>query len=235
MSGLPRTLAEIITKAIRNHLAEVHTALPGKVVRYDSAKQLADVQLQVKAAVWDEDNERTYEEIPILQEVPVCFMRGGGYFCSLPLQEGDFVLVIFSESSLQEWRATGQVSEPEGDARRHSIGWPVCYPACYPDNNPLAAGDDAARQNGLVIGRDGSSEQIRFANGVLELGVGTLQKVALEQKIDAWMQEIKNKFNSHTHPVPGVTPGPGSTTSSPTAASISDQGLTGSSLVKAKL
>jgi len=230
MSGLSRSQIEIITKIVRAHLAEVHTALPGKVVRYDSAKQLADVQLQVKMSVWDDDQKRVYEEIPILPEVPVGFMRGGGYFCSLPLAVGDFVLVIFSESSMQEWRSTGQLSEPAGDARRHSVGWPFCIPCGYPDTSPLASGDNPARQAGLVFGKDGSTEQIRFANGVIEIGVGTLQKVALETKVDTWMQEIKSKFNAHTHVETGVSTNP------PGALDqISDKGLTGSSLAKAKV
>src|SRR5574338_81086 len=228
MSGLPRSAIETITKIVRAHLAEVHTALFGKVVKFDSATQLADIELQVKTAVFDDDQERVFEEIPILPGVPVGFMRGGGYFASLPLAPGDFVLVIFCEASLQEWRTTGETSEPAGDARRLSTGWPVCIPCCYPDTKPLPQGDKTAREAGLVFGKEGSSEQIRFANGVLELGVGTLQKIALETKVDDWMQEIKSKFNAHTHTETG-------TTTSPPGATISDKGLTGSSLVKAKV
>jgi hypothetical protein len=176
-------------------------------VAYRSDTQRADVKLDLDMSVWDDDGGREYEEVPILADIPVVFPRGGGYVVTFPLAVDDQVQVFFSEASLGEWRTTGQHSQPS-DARRHSVGWPWCVPGLYPDTKPLAAGDQTAREAGMVIGRDGQTEQVRVKTGVIEIGVGTLQAVALEQKIKAWLDDIRSTFNSHTHYVAGVEDAP---------------------------
>ena len=169
MSELPRSLPEVLRKTTRGALNEVHTALPGKVTAYDATNNVADVELQVSLAVFDDDDGRTYEDPPILPKVPVVWPRAGGYVVTLPLAAGDGVLVLFSEASLAEWRMSGQKSKPT-DARRHSLGYPVCIPGLFPDVSALAAGDVATRQAGVLIGKDGGAEQITIAPGVIAAG-----------------------------------------------------------------
>lgn len=203
--GLPRTLGEVVEKRIRSMLSNVHTTMAGKVVTFYPATSTqgatADVELGAQHQVFDDDGARTYEDYPVLQAVPVGALRAGGFVVWLPIAVGDYVLVLFNESSIDEWRSSGQKGAPT-DSRRHSIGWPICIPMIAPDSAPLAAGDIAARAAGMVIGKDGSSEQIRIASGSIQMGATATDFVALASKVDALFAVIAG--------VVPVSPGGGS-------------------------
>lgn len=169
IAGLNRTLAEVIRKAISGELQDVHIALPGQVVRWDATKNLADVQVMVKHPLWDDDNNRTYEDLGVLLGVPVIFPRGGGYVMTWPLVAGDSGQLVFHSTPIGEWRTSGQSSSP-ADASRHSIGWPTFTPGLFPDTNPPNAGDATERAAGIVIGRDGQPEQILIQPGLISAG-----------------------------------------------------------------
>jgi hypothetical protein len=199
--GIPRTLGETIDKRVRSFLSNVHTSMPGKVVTFYPATAttgpMADVELAVKHQVFDDDGNRTYEDYQTLQAVPVGCLRAGGYVIWLPVVAGDTVNVLFSESSIDEWRSSGQTSKP-WDARRHSIGWPICVPIIAPDVMPLAVGDAAARLAGMVVGRDGQDEQIRIGPGTIQIGATATDFVALSSKVDALFTALGNVFSSWT-------------------------------------
>jgi hypothetical protein len=139
--------------------------------------------------------------------------------------------VSFGEASLGEWRTTGQHSQPS-DARRHSVGWPWCVPGLYPDTKPLAAGDQTARDAGLVIGKDGSNEQIRFAAGEIKAGANATDFVALATLVANELTAIKNWANNHTHS--GVTAGAGTSGAPSPATQLSNPGSVAATLFKAK-
>lgn len=204
MAGLPRTLPEVLRKAIAGKLQDVHVALPGQVVRWDAEANLADVQVMVEHPVYDDDGEREYEDIGVLIGVPVAWPRAGGHLLTLPMAAGDSGLLVFCSTPIGEWRETGQRSQPE-DARRHSIGWPIFYPGAFPDVSPPAAGDVAARQAGLVLGKDGDVNQLRITgstattNAYVDVGKGATDFVALASLVLARLEAIKTTFDAHTH------------------------------------
>lgn len=198
MSGDPTSLADAVTGAIDATLGKIHTSMPGKVVSYNSLAQTADVQPMCKRQLFNADGEKVYESLPLLPAVPVCFPRGGGYVVTFPLQAGDTVVLVFSEAGLAEFLATGSEAEP-WDTRRHHISNAVAIPSISPDTAPLASGDNSARAAGIVIGKDGANEQIRFATGSIKLGADATDFVALAGLVNTNLTNIRNAFNSHTH------------------------------------
>ncbi len=138
------TLAQVITDAMEQRLTEVHTAMPGSIVSYDSAKQLAVVQPSIMRKY------KTGEIIsfPVIYNVPVAFPRSGKAFLSLPLKAGDSVLLIFSERSLDIWLSGGGTVDPQ-DVRKHHISDAIAYPGIYPANNPFVG-----HATNLLLGND---------------------------------------------------------------------------------
>ena len=147
------TLAEALAEIFDSWMVDMHTALPGRVESYDPAAQTADVLPMVRRAREREDGSVATEDLPVLPSVPVAFPRGGGYFLSLPIQKGDFVMLVFQEASIDQFRKKGELTHP-GDLRRHSLSAPVAYPGLYPTNGKLA---DAHASN-VVLGKDGGSQ-----------------------------------------------------------------------------
>lgn len=171
MAGLPRTLPELVKKAINGALQDVHVALPGQVSAWNAATNLADVQVMVQHPVWDDDNGRTYEDLGTLVGVPVMWPRAGGYVLTMPLSAGDTGLLVFTSTPIGEWRTSNQSSQP-ADASRHSIGWPVFVPGLFADTAPPSPIDVAARTAGVVFGQDGGAGQILVQGSIVKVGAG---------------------------------------------------------------
>lgn len=226
MSGDPTSLADVFTGAIDATLGKIHTSMPGKVVSYNSLAQTVDVQPMCKRQLFTADGEKVYESLPLLPGVPVCFPRGGGYVVTFPLQAGDTVVLVFSEAGLAEFLETGSEAEP-WDTRRHHISNAVAIPSISPDTAPLASGDNSARTAGIVIGKDGANEQIRFASGSIKLGANATDFVALASLVNTNLTNMRDFFNLHTHPAPGGA------TSAPTANMPAPSSVA-AALVKAK-
>ncbi len=163
------TLEELLELVLDQRQRELHTAMPGRVESYDADTQTCDVLPQLK--IQRPDGEGGYKtcDLPVLPHVPVCFPRGGGFFLSFPLQKGDFVLVVFSERAIGNWRQKGEASNP-GDLRMHSLAGAVAIPGVFPNSGAL---DDADGTN-LVLGKDGTAgAQIKITASGVEACGGT--------------------------------------------------------------
>jgi hypothetical protein len=168
VAGQDRTLAETFKVWGDALLEEIHKACPAKVTAYDPLTNTIVAKPVVKRPVATTDGV-DYEDLPEIPFVTVQWPRAGGYVLTCPITPGDTVLLVFTDFSLAEWRATGEVSEP-ADVRRHSAGWPVAIPGVYADIAPLDPLDIVARTTGMIIGRDGQPEQIRIQPGLIQIG-----------------------------------------------------------------
>lgn len=192
MAGRPASLSEVIRAGHDAFASELHTALPGEVIAYDPLTNTVFVRPMVKHALYRDDGERIFEQYPDIPFVPIIWPRGNGNLMVAGLAPGDTVLLVFAESSLAEWRTTGQLSEPE-DARRHSLGWPVAIPGACPDTKPLSPLDAAELAAGaMLVGQDGGEgvAQMIFGGTVPGVRFGKLavMPVALAPPLVAFAQ-----------------------------------------------
>lgn len=197
MAGIPRTLPELVKKAIAGAMQDVHVALPGTVQRWDATANLADVQVAVKHPLFDDDNGRTFEDMGVLLGVPVMWPRAGGFILTMPLTAGDSGLLIFNSTAIGEWRSSGQTSSPT-DASRHSVGWPVFVPGLFPDLSPPAVGDLTPRGAGVVLGKDGANAQLRIDGTHVDVGAGATDFVALASLVKALFDQLHSDFSGWT-------------------------------------
>jgi hypothetical protein len=188
---LEPTHAEIIQEALRSKLADVHTAIPGRVVSYDKTKQVADVEIVVKRPLETADGTIVQEDLPVIPNVPIVWSGGGGISLTFPLAEGDHVLLVFCEASIAMWRETGEVGEV-GDLRRHSLGHAVAIPMVRPVSEAISS-NGVSDSNAVLYG------------GVLQVGGPTAGFVALASLVDTAINSIIHAFNTHVH---GSSSGP---------------------------
>ncbi len=135
--ALSPTFAEVLRKVLASDRLDLHTAIPGKVVSYDSATQTADVQPVAKTTVPTGEGAVEFEEPPIIPNVPVGWIRGGGASLQLALAPGDHVLLVFSEADIGTWRSSGQVPSQPADLARHDWSYPYALPCAAPSANTL--------------------------------------------------------------------------------------------------
>lgn len=174
-------LTEVLEAVLEARLADVHTAIPGKIKSYDAATQTAEVVVQIRAQTPKEDGSLASEEAPVIPNVPVQWPRGGGYALHFPLAAGDFVLLVFSEAAMGHWRETGQLADP-GDLRRHSLAYPFAIPGVAPNAGPLG---DAPADQGVINVPDGKA---------LRVGGPDADFVALKGKVESELDKIAQAF-----------------------------------------
>ena len=136
-------LVEIITAAIESRLLDVHTCLPGKVISFDSATGKADIELQLTRFLERDDGSFVSEELPVLPDIPVKELRGTApngtdFFVHMPIGEGTFGLVHFTEYDPDNWLSSGRLSKPAG-VDRHTLGSGFFVPGFY-DNSRFISG-----------------------------------------------------------------------------------------------
>jgi len=189
------TEAELFRIALDSRLMDLHTAMPGRVEKYDASKQVVDVLPQLKRAVSDGEGDYVIEDLPVIPNVPVCFPRAGGFFVSFPIQKGDMVLIVFAERAIGAWKKKGEACDP-GDRRMHPLAGAMAIPGVYPSGSELGDADGS----NMVMGKDGTAAaQVVITPSMVKLGGGD-QFVALANKVNQELTNIQSTFNAF---VPG--------------------------------
>ena len=209
----PRTpeLEDVLRLALENFQSSLHVALPGRIESYDASSQTASVKPLVKNTFIDDEGVDVVETLPVINRVPIQFMRGGGFFMSFPVVKGDHVLLVFNERSIDKFQTGDGGDTDPVDIRMHNLSDAVAIPGFYPDSKALA---DAHVSN-AVLGKDGGT-QIHVADGKIELGAeGSSDKASLDSKIQIELTRIAGELTALTtfiaaHVHTGVTTGPGS-------------------------
>jgi hypothetical protein len=94
----------------------LRVALPGVIVSFDADAQTATVQPLIDQVMAD----GTTRALPVLQDVPVSFPRGGGFVLTFPVSEGDECQLVFNDRCIDGWWASGNPSPPL-DYRIHDL------------------------------------------------------------------------------------------------------------------
>lgn len=186
------SLAQLLKLAIDNRLLDVHTALIGRIEKYDASSQLADIQPVLRRAIKTHEGINQ-EDLPLLVDVPVIFPRAGSFFLSLPIQLGDYVQVIFNETSIDEFFTASTPTTKS--AGRFTLQGAVAMPGIFPH----AASLQSAHKNNLVAGKD-DGVQIHIDGEKIRLGSDKADEaLAVASKVKEELDRIKSAFNGHTH------------------------------------
>lgn len=132
------TRESVLRAAIAAALEDLHVCLPGKIVEYDSAKQMATVQPLLKRGYLDETEARKVERRPAITGVPVVFPGTGAFSITWKISAGDKVALFFSMNSLDLWLQRGDEVDP-GDDRMHSMSDAIAVVGLRDFAHPIAS------------------------------------------------------------------------------------------------
>lgn len=96
----------------------LRVAMPGVIQSWDATAQTATIRVAISERLRVTKlmqngqgqyavSQNTTQSIPILQDVPICLPRGGGYSVTLPIQPGDECLLIFGDQEIDVWWQAG--------------------------------------------------------------------------------------------------------------------------------
>lgn len=111
------SMASLIKDGFLEMLKGVHTMLPGVIESFNATTQRAKVQLGTGIKLAD---GREIKHPPLLN-VPVQFLRYGGFSLTMPVAAGDEVAVFFSERAIDTFLRTGEAGKVPDTGRFFSL------------------------------------------------------------------------------------------------------------------
>lgn len=177
----------------------INAIKPGVVQSFDAARKTVVVKILFKRVL----PTGTVSEYPVLVDVPVFTLQGGGGHLQFPIAAGDQGLLLFSDRNIDAWFSTGSAAPPN-DARAHDLS--DAFFLC--GVNSLASSMPAYDANvNLAIP---SGKKLVITGGAEIDALGT-QMLALKADVDnllTFVNTLITTFNAHVHT--GVTSGSGS-------------------------
>lgn len=178
LPGESVTLSSLFGMAQDRQERQMETAFPAKVVSFDSAEQSVDVE-PAFTQVFRENENRKSVPYPTLMGVPVIYQRAGGFSLYMPVEKGDWVLVVCCKYSLDKWWQSKEANQDPGDMGRFSLNGAVAIPGLFPDTPaPNGPGNNST----AVLEVPGGKE--------LWLGNGASSFIALANKVNAELSAI---------------------------------------------
>jgi hypothetical protein len=112
---LPPTLRDLLDKFKGEIFRSINCMVVGKINSFNQAMATATINVMLKKTAPAE-----IQSYPLLVDVPVFTLQGGGASLQMPINTGDTCLVFFADSNIDNWFATGSINNPL-DARAHDI------------------------------------------------------------------------------------------------------------------
>lgn len=113
-------LLTTIRDAINAALAGLWVSIPCIVESYDEEAVTITAQPTIQLQVGQPDGSIMLVDIPLLQDVPVMFPRGGGCTMTFPVKAGDECLVVFASRCIDGWWQSGGI-QPPMENRKHDL------------------------------------------------------------------------------------------------------------------
>ena len=107
-------LTQVLNSGLLGFEAQIHTALPAKVLKFNAGDNTVQVELMINELKRDGASV----VLPPLDDVPVQFFRGGDFVITTPIKAGDHGLCVFAERCIDGWFASASKNEPL-DFRMH--------------------------------------------------------------------------------------------------------------------
>jgi hypothetical protein len=184
-------LPGLIRLALDDFSRKIHTGIPGAITSYTASSKSASVQPTVMKRIWNNGVMKGVP-LPVINSVPVQFPGTARAQISFDLKAGDTGMIMFSESALDAWLASGGGStqvDPQDDRR-------LDYNDAYfiPGVSPIASPGIPGVASGLLLQYVGSSKtaQVLINNdGTIQLN-GNSKHFTLYEPLLSDLQTLVN-------------------------------------------
>ena len=174
-----KTLSQMLSEVVNSIRVSLNCVKIGQIVEFNKTNQTAKVQV---LHIQDENyNTRMEEELeyPLLGDVPVVVMGGGGTYISHPIKAGDQCLLLFCDYMIDNWWVTGE-AKPSIVPRKHDLSDAIAIVGLNAIPNAIQNYSDYLRlhyneNSSIVIG-----EQIDVNNETINLNGNTTNSGTLD-------------------------------------------------------
>lgn len=165
----------VVQGHIANALEQLRVAQPGLVESYDDKSGRAEVVPLLKRPFFGPGGTVIWQALGKLSSVPVVMPIAGGRRVKLPVQQGDVVLLIFCDFSLDGWKAGEGATDPQGVVTpptlgAHQVADAIAIPGLFDPLGDAPAPVIEIKSDGTVILAQGTANVAREGDAV---GVAT--------------------------------------------------------------
>lgn len=153
------TLADLLIDVSENIFDRINCVKVGKIQSIDFTTNSCSVQINFKKQISDTQ----IRSFPLLLEVPILLLQGGGSWIEFPITSGDNCLVLFNDRDISTMWTTGQIALPP-TTRKHDLSDGFALVGFNTKQNPLSL-------LGTCLRLFGGSKKIEFQNNSLAFSV----------------------------------------------------------------
>lgn len=113
-------LTEALLAALSGFQAGLWTAMPAIIQSFDATKMTVTAKPAIQAQMRAPDGRVSWKPLPLLVDVPVQFVGGGGATFTFPIKAGDEATIIFTSRCLDAWWQSGGV-QVQSELRMHDL------------------------------------------------------------------------------------------------------------------
>ncbi len=187
----------------------------GKIEKI-SDNQTCEVALQIRRRVPDPVKGEKVIDMPLLVDCPYVVLSGGKSYIDMPIQVGDYCLVLFNDRNIDLWWKEETVGEPLNN-RKHSLSDGIALVGISPETQARTMDGDKVR----IIGKSGDGGDLKAAARLDDEVKSTMQD---DNKMWSWVSSVNAALQTlATTPISTTvaTPaGPGTGLAPPLLASM---------------
>lgn len=182
-----KTLQQVFSEFANSLKVYFHCVKIGEIVEFKKETQTARVRiLHIMDENYNTNLNKTIE-YPLLGDVPVVIMGGGGTYISHPIQAGDQCLLLFCDYMIDNWWVTGE-AKPSIVPRKHDLSDAIAVVGLNATPKAIQEYSDYLRlhysaESSIVIGKqiDVNNETINLNGNTTNTGTMTVKDdVAME-------------------------------------------------------
>ena len=124
----------MLLAALQGERADIWTAIPGIVQKFDPVAMTCEVQPSIRFRInppalntytsptmtLDPSGQFAWDKMPVLLDCPVVFPGGGGVTLTFPIAVGDEVLMVFASRCIDAWWQQGGIQN-QNAVRMHDL------------------------------------------------------------------------------------------------------------------
>lgn len=207
------SFSDVLSKYAKGAVGKVRGPMPARVTKY-VAKGSKAGSASVLPSFTQRYSNGDEVVLPVIPNVPVMQMSGGGMFFSVPLKKNDDVFLFFAERSLDEWKAEGRRTITPQRKGRFSEADAIAFPGPKPFKRALLNLDPSK----LVLGEN-SPAGLRITIGSGKVTIGT-EAVDFLGQVDAFLDAVITFATATSGASVEPTLGPAATTLNTQAVAV---------------
>jgi phage gp45-like len=149
-----------LLKKLTSHVSNgIRVCMPATIETYDFLTQQASVKIDMQELY--EDGETI--DYPVVSGVPVVFMASGGASITMPVNRGDYCMLIYADRDMSNWLLGGTGQKPDS-MRMHNLSDAIAIMGLFPFTSSARA-----ENNTDVLITYSGSKIILKPNGIINI------------------------------------------------------------------